>query len=98
MLAESPQDFTTDVPIFADRSISAMGFRFQDGPISEVGKNGAQFTVLIETALIILKTLNDEYPCRENHLTITKLEEALMWQEKRTKDRIDRNVEGFNKL
>jgi hypothetical protein len=32
--------------------------------------------------------------CRENALCITKLEEALMWLEKRTTDRVKRNVEG----
>lgn len=40
---------------------------------------------------------NGEFRCRENSITITKLEEALMWLEKRTADRIDRGVEGtFN--
>jgi hypothetical protein len=32
--------------------------------------------------------------CRENALCITKLEEALMWLEKRTADRLRRGVEG----
>jgi len=30
-------------------------------------------------------------------LTITKIEEALHWQDARTKDRLKRNVEGQNK-
>ena len=33
-------------------------------------------------------------PCRENAIVITKLEEALMWLNKRTADRKARNVEG----
>ena len=40
------------------------------------------------------KWYNGKFRCRENSLAITKLEEALMWLEKRTLDRIDRGVEG----
>ena len=40
--------------------------------------------------------LQDSFPCRENALAITKMEEALMWLEKRTADRIKRDVEGKN--
>jgi hypothetical protein len=35
-----------------------------------------------------------KFRCRENSLAITKLEEALMWLEKRTADRVARGVEG----
>jgi len=38
--------------------------------------------------------LNNKFPCRENSIVITKLEESLMWLEKRTSDRKERNVEG----
>lgn len=34
------------------------------------------------------------FACRENAIAITKLEEALMWLEKRTRDLEDREVEG----
>lgn len=37
---------------------------------------------------------SDKFKCRENSVAITKLEEALMWLEKRTANRILRNVEG----
>jgi hypothetical protein len=33
-------------------------------------------------------------PCRENAIVITKLEESLMWLNKRTTDRKARGVEG----
>lgn len=36
------------------------------------------------------------YPCRENSISITKLEEAIHWQEARTRDREQRKVEGTN--
>lgn len=41
-----------------------------------------------------MKYLQAKFPCRENALVITKLEESLMWLEKRTADRKKRNVEG----
>ena len=64
-------------------------------PVSE-GGNGAQFTDIVNMSLQMLQYLNNKFPSRENALTITKLEEALMWQEKRTKDRVERGVEGKN--
>ncbi|MGZ3770083.1 MAG: hypothetical protein ACXVCP_00275 [Bdellovibrio sp.] len=42
----------------------------------------------------MIEQLNAKFPCRENAMTITKLDEALLWQDKRTKDRQSRNVEG----
>lgn len=41
-----------------------------------------------------LQYLNGKFPCRENAIVITKLEESLMWLNKRTDDRRARNVEG----
>lgn len=38
--------------------------------------------------------LQSKFSCRENAIVITKLEEALMWLEKRTADRVERGVEG----
>lgn len=39
-------------------------------------------------------SLQKKSPCRENSIVITKLEESLMWLEKRTSDRKSRGVEG----
>lgn len=41
-----------------------------------------------------MQYLQGKFPCRENAIIITKLEESLMWLNKRTSDRITRNVEG----
>jgi hypothetical protein len=40
--------------------------------------------------------LQAKHPCRENAIVITKLEECLMWLNKRTADRQARKVEGTN--
>lgn len=39
-----------------------------------------------------------KYACRENALALTDLESALMWLQKRTRDRLARGVEGTNKV
>ncbi len=41
-----------------------------------------------------MQYLQGKFPCRENAIVITKLEESLMWLNKRTADRVKRNVEG----
>lgn len=38
--------------------------------------------------------LQSKFPCRENAIVITKLEECLMWLNKRTADRKARNIEA----
>ena len=71
---------------------------FQLGPINEVGVNGTQ----IERVLEILKERLEgfqkgDFRCRTNALAITKIEEAIMWLEERTKKRVSQGVEGLNK-
>lgn len=72
-------------------------FTIQSDPIGEVGINGVQALDMLEYTKCLFQSLNDAFPCRENALTITKIEEAIHWQEARTKDRINRKVEGQNK-
>lgn len=43
-----------------------------------------------------LNFLNGKFPCRENAIAITHIETALLWLNKRTADRMARNVEGKN--
>ena len=68
---------------------------FQNGPIKEVGVNGITHEALLAILIDRLRGFQSgDYLCRENALALTKLEEALMWLNKRTLDRIKRNVEG----
>lgn len=41
-----------------------------------------------------MQYLQKQFPCRENAIVITKLQESLMWIEKRTSDRVERGVKG----
>jgi hypothetical protein len=74
-----------------------VSFTIQSDPIGEVGVNGCQAIDMLEYVKCLFESLNEAFPCRENALTITKIEEAIHWQEARTKDRLKRNVEGQNK-
>lgn len=62
-------------------------FTIQSDPIKEVGVNGCQAVDMLEYVKCLFQSLNEAHPCRENSLTITHIEEAIHWQEARTKDR-----------
>jgi hypothetical protein len=83
--------------VIINHETNTISFKIQNGPIKEVGVNGCQVDTIIEAEKLIIEGLNENFPCRENSLAITKLEEALMWSNKRRQDREKRGVEGFNK-
>jgi hypothetical protein len=66
-----------------------------DGTKSDGVTNEEVLRVLIHRLTFLNeKWLGGKFRCRENSLAITKLEEALMWLNKRTEDRLNRKVEG----
>lgn len=82
--------------VYVRNDKNSLSFTLQNGPIKENGEgvNGCQVDTIVAAAKMILEGLNKNVPSRENSMAITKLDEALMWLEKRTKDRLDRKVEG----
>lgn len=52
---------------------------------------------VIEMLIDRMMYLQYKFPCKENAIVITNLEESLMWLNKRTNDRLKRSVEGTNK-
>ena len=74
-----------------------VSFELQSDPIGEVGVNGVQVLDMLKYVKYLFESLNEAFPCRENTLTITKIDEAIHWQDARTKDRERRKVEGQNK-
>jgi hypothetical protein len=87
--------FHTEDP-YVDVNESVVSFNIQEGPIKENGRNGCDATDIIRYAIGLYRSFNSAHPCRENSITITRLEEALHWQEARTRDRSNRGVEGTN--
>ena len=70
---------------------------FQNGPISESGVNGISneaLLAIVEDRLIGFQS--GQFACRENAIALTKIQESMMWLQKRTLDRMRRGVEGTN--
>lgn len=77
----------------------AVVIQFQDGPIREVGTNGITHEALLAILIDRLQGFQrGPYACRENAIALTKLEEAKHWLEARTRARVERGVEGTNKV
>ncbi len=69
--------------------------RFQNGPLAEHGINGISNEALL--AVVEDRLLGFQagpYACRDNAVALTKIQEAMMWLHKRTRERIARGVEG----
>jgi len=83
--------------IFIRNDKDSITFKMMTKPASEGGE-GCQFTTLIHCALIMCQKLNERFSCNENENTIMHLKMALEWQDLRTKNRVERRVEGKNEL
>lgn len=76
-----------------------MTIDWQDGPLGRGADrkepNGAFVETVIDAARQRIQFYQDsKFSCRENAIAITKLEEALLWLNKRTADRERKGVEG----
>jgi hypothetical protein len=71
---------------------------FQFGPVKENGLNGVTNEALLAILLDRTKYLNSKFPCEENKAAIIHMQAALDFFELRTKSRIQRGVEGQNKV
>ena len=72
---------------------------WQNGPLGRgedrKEPNGAFVETVIDAARQRIEFYQaSKFKCRENAIAITKLEEALLWLNKRTSDRDKRQVEG----
>ena len=66
----------------------------EESPEMETVSDGTTNEEILRVLIDRMQFLQGKFPCRENAIVITKLEESLMWLEKRTNDRIVRKVEG----
>lgn len=74
--------------------------KFQNGPIGEGDwPNGVTHEALLAIVIDRLRSFQaGRYSCRENAIALTHIEEALMWLQRRTRERIKRGVEGKSAL
>jgi hypothetical protein len=82
-------------------SVRAVGLSidWQNGPLGRGADrqepNGAFVETVLAAVLQRIQSYQDgKFRCRENAIAITKIEEALMWLDYRTRDREARQVEG----
>ncbi len=76
-------------------SLSVLPVVFQNGPIKEWGVNGVTQEALLAIVIDRLRSFQKgPFSCRENAIALTNCEEALMWLQKRTRERLARGVEG----
>jgi hypothetical protein len=78
---------------------TGINISWQEGPLGRGDERKAPNGAFVETVIDIARQRiqyyqDSKFKCRENAIAITKLEEALMWLNKRTQDREKRNVEG----
>lgn len=81
---------------------AGLSINWQNGPLGRDGErqepNGAFVETVIAAVIQRIEYYNTasggKFRCRENSIAITKLEEALLWLNKRTADREARQVEG----
>lgn len=72
---------------------------FQNGPIAEAGVNGITQEVLLAIVADRLRSFQSgPYACSENGAALVNVEQAMMWLQKRTLDRMRRGVEGTHQL
>jgi len=62
----------------------------QDGSVD----GGTTLEEMLRVSIQRLQDLNSRFGRRENSIAITKMQEALMWLNERTRDREARGVEG----
>ena len=67
---------------------------WQRGGTAENERNGAFLEDVLAIVYARLAAFNEEYPCRENSLALTKIEEAILWLAQRKAERENRGVYG----
>ena len=73
--------------------------KFQDGAIKESEVNGINQEDLLAIVIDRLRGFQEgRYACRENGIALGRVEEALMWLQRRTADREKRGVEGTSRV
>jgi hypothetical protein len=73
----------------------ATNIDFQNGPIAESGINGVSNEALLAIVEDRLADFQSGlYSCRETAIALMKIQEAMMWLQKRTRNRVARGVEG----
>ncbi len=76
--------------------VSVHHIQFPNGPITKPeDMNGITNEALLAVLIDRMRGFQSgQFACRDNAIALTHLEDALMWLQKRTRDRMARGVEG----
>lgn len=89
--------YQIDVNCESPKPTYVVNIKFQEGPIKESGINGISQEALLAIVIDRLRGFQDgEFSCRDNAIALTHVENALLWLQKRTRERMLRGVEGTN--
>lgn len=80
------KDFNQEVP----SQVVSFYEMYPNGTI----ENGTTIEEMLRVSIARLTDLNSRFSCQENSIAITKMQEALMWLNERTRERKERGVEG----
>lgn len=78
-----------------EEPVDFIDIKFQEGTVEDNGVNGAQIEDVIDVLVDrLIGFQKGNFPCRENALAITHLQEAQNWLYRRTMEREKQGVEG----
>ena len=91
-------DNTYDI-VKVSNNTALASIRFQNGATQETEINGIFMEDLLHIVKDRLEGFNQgKWRCKENSMAITKIEEALLWLNKRTADRKDSGKYGSSEV
>ncbi len=86
-----------DTPPNQETTLPAYVFKFQKGAPIEVGLNGITNEAVLAIVIDRLEGFqNGDFACELNQVALEHAKEALAALHQRTRDRVDRGVEGTN--
>ncbi len=69
-----------------------MDIKFQANPVKEVGKNGMCMLDVLDSMIKRLNDFDSKWPCKENAMAISYMEEAKRWLKTKRERRIQERV------
>lgn len=77
-----------------NKDVTSQQISFYEANNEGMLQNGTTLEEMLRVSIERLQDLNSRFGCRENSIAITKMQEAIMWLNERTRDREKRGVEG----
>lgn len=93
-LVKANKNLTPDFQDWAIDGNIKVSIEWQHGGTATTDRNGAFIEDVLAIVYARLDAFNQEFPCRENSIALTKIEEAVLWLAQRKAERDHRGVYG----